>query len=297
VADKRVNVHQARAWATAKSKKRPRMSAAELRERILATAVEMLNKSGGLTVSLAHLNMEELIRIADVPRSSVYRAWESKEAFYVDLMEQMIKPTEAEGAAYDEETLRIVVKIVQEHADKLATPDGRRGVLREVVRLGVARNFDSVVQSLAWRSSTALIATLPALEGKDQQRILAALTRAETQFIDRLSDLYSAVLPILGLRIKQGFDTKVFTATVRSLIEGLTVRGLTNPAIVNPSIVQPGLDGEPAEWRLPAVGFLAILDAMSEPDPDFDAGAVHIDAAVERVSQIWADAGTPRKAG
>ena len=70
----RVDASEARAWATADRRRRRRLSEAELRERILGTAFEMLTKSGGLTVSLAHLNMEELIRIADVPRSSVYRA-------------------------------------------------------------------------------------------------------------------------------------------------------------------------------------------------------------------------------
>lgn len=268
MANEPMNDQEAPVWATAKTRKRERLSAAELRERILTTAVDMLTKTGGLTVSLAHLNMEELIRIADVPRSSVYREWETKEAFYVDLMERMIAPTEDQGAAWDEETLQIAATVVDNYKDRLDTADGRRSVLRETVRQGARRNFEAVSESLAWRTSSALSATLPALEGEDRQRILAALTRAETQFIDRMADFYGEMMTILGLRFKAPFDAKTFAAAGSSIVEGLIGRGLTNQTIVNKPILLPGIDGEPVEWHLAAVGFLAIIDAMVEPDPD-----------------------------
>lgn len=286
VADRRVNARQAREWATARNTKRVRRTAAELRERILATAVEMLTKSGGLTVSLAHLNMEELIRIADVPRSSVYRAWESKEAFQVDLMERIIQPAEDHGGLYDPETLQVAAEVLQEHADRLGTAEGRRSVLREMIRQGVAHNFESVARSLAWRSSSALAATLPALDDTDQQRLLTALRQSEARFIDRMSDFYLAMLPILGMRMKAGFDVKVFAATGSAVVEGLIRRSLTNPELVSPSILQPGLDDEPVEWQLAAVGFMGIVDVMLEPDPDFDASGAQPESALERMEQL-----------
>jgi AcrR family transcriptional regulator len=269
VVENRVKAQEARAWATAKSKKRPRLSAVELRERVLSTAVTMLEKSGGLTVSLAHLNMEELIRIADVPRSSVYREWETKEAFYVDLMEQMIAPTEGQGAAWDEETLRIGRAVVKRYADRLETSDGRRDVLREAVRQGVQQNFNAVSRSLSWRTSSALVTTLPALAANDRHRILVALTRAETHFIDRMAAFYEELMPTLGLRLKPPFETKMVAATASSVVEGLIGRSLTNPKIIKTPVMLPGIDGEPVEWHLAAVGFLAILDAMVEPEPNW----------------------------
>ena len=69
--------------------KRQRLSAEELRDRMLDTAKSMIADAGGLTVSLAHLNMEEIIRAAGVPRSSVYREWAAREDFYVDLMVEL----------------------------------------------------------------------------------------------------------------------------------------------------------------------------------------------------------------
>jgi AcrR family transcriptional regulator len=124
----------AQAWATARSSKRPRLSRDALREHVLDTAVKMLDQTPqGLTVSLAHLNMEELIRIADVPRSSVYREWDTKEAFHVDLMYQLIEPIKDHGAAWDAKTLQIAKKVIRDHKDMLDTAEGRRAVLCEAV--------------------------------------------------------------------------------------------------------------------------------------------------------------------
>lgn len=262
-----VSLRESRRWATASAKKRSRLSSAELRERLLTTAVEMLTKSGGLTVSLAHLNMEDLIRIADVPRSSAYRVWEAKESFYVDLMERMIEPVEGSGAAFDQETLRIATEVVETHRSRLATAEGRRSVLREAVRQGVQRNFEAVSRSLSWSTSTALIATLPTLDGPDRQRILDALKRTESHFIERMAQFYAGMMKELGLRFKSAYNAEMLAATASSVVEGLIGRSLTNPGIVHTPVPLPGIDGQTVPWHLAAVGFLGIVDEMVEPDP------------------------------
>ncbi|WP_237160162.1 TetR/AcrR family transcriptional regulator [Mycobacteroides abscessus] len=260
---------QVQAWATARTKKRARLTAEELREHLLDTAVEILSQSGGLTVSLAHLNMEELIRIANVPRSSVYREWKTKEAFYIDLMAKMVEPSLDQGAAWDQETIDVAVAVIGQYHERLHTADGRRAVLGEAARLAVRQNFEAVSQSLAWRTSTALAATLPALEEGDRERLLAALRQAETHFIDKMAAFYEQMMPILGLRPKAPFDLRTFTATASSMIEGLISRSRTNPDVVNHTIMLPGIDGDFVEWHLSAIGYLAILDTMIETDPDY----------------------------
>ncbi|WP_255784565.1 TetR/AcrR family transcriptional regulator [Mycobacteroides abscessus] len=261
-------MREAEGWAApAKKKKKARLSSAQLRERLLTTAVSMLTKSGGLTVSLAHLNMEDLIRIADVPRSSVYRVWESKDSFYVDLMERMIEPVEGQGAAFDEETLEIAMAVVNAYRDRLCSADGRRAVLREAIRQGVAQNFKAVARSLSWSTSSALIATLPTLQQRDRQRVLGALKRTEAHFVERMADFYGAMMGQLGLRLKVGITAEMLAATASSVVEGLIGRSVTNPGIVATPIIRPGIDGQPVEWHLAAVGFLGIVDEMVEPDP------------------------------
>ncbi len=227
----------------------------------------MLTDSGGLTVSMAHLNMEELIRIADVPRSSVYRAWGTKEAFYVELMERMVAPG-PEGS-YADEVVRVAREVLRHNRDRLGTSQGRRAVLLETVRRTVTQSFHGAARSLAWRSFTALSVAVPTLDEHDQRRVLAALAASHARIIDRISDLYAEILPVLGMRMKAGCDIRTAIATGSSAMDGLIRLSVTDPTTVASRTVRPGLDGEPVDWELPAVAFMAILDAMVEPAPDF----------------------------
>ncbi|MDV6291464.1 TetR/AcrR family transcriptional regulator [Rhodococcus aetherivorans] len=254
-----------RLWAKGAGKRR-KLSSSELRQRLFDTALDMLSDTG-LTVSLAHLNMEELIRLADVPRSSVYREWETKEAFYLDLMERMIEPERSLGVAFDQQTLDIAAAVIQQYQDRLDTPDGRRSVLRETIRQGVERNFYAVSKSLSWRTFIALVATLPALPPDARERLLEALRTAEAHFIDRMVEFYSAMIVTLGLRVKPEFNLHLFATTVSSLVEGMIARQLTNPGIVSNPVMLPGIDDEPVEWHLSAAAFLGVVDLMVEPDP------------------------------
>lgn len=247
--------------------KRRRLSESDLRERILGTAVAMLTESGGLTVSIAHLNMEELIRIADVPRSSVYRSWGSKEAFYVELMERMVTPG-PEGS-YADDVVRTARRVMEQYQDRQGTPQGRRSILEEIVRCTVTQSFHGAARSLAWRSFTALTVAVPTLADEDQQRILAALAASHAAIMDQVAEMYAEILPRLGMRVKDGFDVRTVIVTGSSTMDGLIRLSFTDPATVASAILKPGLDGEPVEWGLPAVAFLAIFDAMVEPDPEF----------------------------
>ena len=258
---------ESREWTVSAGRRRRRLPTADLRERILNTAVKLLIDTGGLTASLAHLNMEELIRIADVPRSSVYRAWGTTEAFYIDLMERMVAPARRED--YVAEIEHRVARVLHGHADLLGTAEGRRGVLLEVVRCAVGETFGSEARHQAWRSVTVLAATLPALQGADRVRIQTALVRSEQQIIDRSAHLYEVTMSALGMRMKDDFDLNVLAATTSSVVDGLIRRSVTNPAVVGAPIVQPGLGGKPVEWSLPAVAVMAVIDAMTEPDPSF----------------------------
>jgi AcrR family transcriptional regulator len=258
----------AQAWATARSSKRPRLSRDALREHVLDTAVKMLDQTPqGLTVSLAHLNMEELIRIADVPRSSVYREWDTKEAFHVDLMYQLIEPIKDHGAAWDAKTLQIAKKVIRDHKDMLDTAEGRRAVLCEAVHKGVRHNFAALKKSRSWRTAKALMATLPTLEEDARHHISDALTESERRFIDKMSEFYDEVMPALSLRMKEPFNTKMLAAAASSVVEGLVDRSRVNADVIDTPVNLPGLDGRPTDWHLAAVSFLAIVDAMTVEIP------------------------------
>ena len=85
----------------------------ETEQRMLEATVAMVTHEG-LTVSLDHLSLEDIIRDADVSRSAVYRRWPFKDLFFSDLVKELAKnatPTIAE----DEVTL--MRQVLTEHLD------------------------------------------------------------------------------------------------------------------------------------------------------------------------------------
>ena len=63
-----------------------RLSDRETEQRMLRAAVAMVQRTG-LTVSLDHISLEDVIRDADVSRSAVYRRWPYKDLFFSDLVQ------------------------------------------------------------------------------------------------------------------------------------------------------------------------------------------------------------------
>src|ERR1700727_1257906 len=67
-----------------------RLSDQETERRMLSAARSMLAGSG-LTVSLDHISFEDIIRAADVSRSTVYRRWPYKDLFFSDLVKDLAR--------------------------------------------------------------------------------------------------------------------------------------------------------------------------------------------------------------
>ena len=65
-----------------------RLSDQETRDRMLGAAIDMINRTG-LTVSLDHIRFEDVIRDADVARSTAYRHWPYKDLFFSDLVKEL----------------------------------------------------------------------------------------------------------------------------------------------------------------------------------------------------------------
>lgn len=252
-------------WASPRRGKN--LKDAELRDRMISAAVNELQKTG-LTVSLEHLEMEELIRLAEVPRSSFYKTWKTKERFFVDLMVALVEPTEMQGAAFDPETVALSRMVVSNNTHRLTTAEGRHAVLREAIRVAAKQNFDALVSSASWHTYTALTVALPSLLEEDRVFIQKALAKAEKHFIHRMAYLYDELLPVVGRKPSGNFTTEQIAAAGAAVVEGLARRILVNPDIINAAIRLPGLDGELVDWHLAAVGFLGIVEIMTEPTTD-----------------------------
>src|SRR5579863_5776464 len=67
-----------------------RLPEEETEQRMLRAALAMV-RAAGLTVSLEHISFEDVIREADVSRTSAYRRWPHKDLFFSDLVLELAR--------------------------------------------------------------------------------------------------------------------------------------------------------------------------------------------------------------
>jgi AcrR family transcriptional regulator len=277
-----------------------RVAAEEVRQRMLEAGRELALEAGA-ALTIEHLRLEEVIQRARVPRSSVYRLWAYREQYTDDLLCYLAGPGSsfADRTVFDPETVTVIGRVLSENTHRLATPDGRRALMCEVVRLSVARNYTALTESPPWRLQMALMATLGSTRsGEARQHIAAALEDSQRRSRESLVAVLGQITQVLGLRLR----SPAYTLDHVQLAGGLLVQSLalrnvqvqaargtvdgaghhadpdglgtaSDTALVdgllNAPVPGPGLDGEPAEWTLAAFAYLGVIDSFLELDPDF----------------------------
>ncbi|WP_424440163.1 hypothetical protein [Microbacterium sp.] len=188
----------------------------------------MLEKTG-LTVSLAHLALEELIRAAAVPRSSFYRIWSTKEDFYADLLVELASTSETHDAMFFSGTRDAGYEVIEKHRDMLGTQEGRVAVLREAVRVATRVNFDHFSSSISWRTHVTLVASASSLADEEtRSRLVAMLQQTEQRFIERTAEFYGDALESLGFAFYAGASAELLAGLGAAAVEGLAQRRLVS---------------------------------------------------------------------
>ncbi|MFS0794455.1 hypothetical protein [Microbacterium sp. 1P10AE] len=240
----------------------PRISSEESRRRLMTTAVEMLAHTG-LTVSLEHLNLEELIRAAEVPRSAFYRLWPAKDLFFADLLVELATTSESNDAMFYPGTQDAADGVIQKYTHLLSTHPGRVAVLREVARVATRENFEHFSESVSWRSHVTLVATASSLaDTEHRDKVASALRETERRFIERTAEFYGTALAGLGFSFYPGASAELLAGLGAAVVEGLAQRRLVNPELVDTVIMKPGIDGDLVEWHPAALGFWGIVEAL-----------------------------------
>lgn len=261
--------------------RRPRrLPDTETERRMLDAAVRMVH-SGGLTVSLEHISFEDVIRDADVSRSSAYRRWPHKDLFFSDLVKQLAREATPATILHDEiDKLR---RVASRHLDWLETPGLRRGLLVELIRELSVLDFEALYGSAQWRTYIALQATFMSLpDGEVRDQVQSALAQSEHDRIARIAKAWEYLASLLGYRLRPEaagtYETPVILAD--ATMRGLIVIALSTPELAARRIAaSPFGAASTNEWSLPALGLASIASAFLEPDP-----AVEWDA--ERVVSV-----------
>lgn len=248
----------------------------------------------GAALTIEHLRLEEVIQRARVPRSSVYRLWAYREEYIDDLLCHLAGLSNwfSDGPVLNPETSADAGQVLSENGHLLATLEGRRALLCEIIRVTVARNYAALTGSAHWRLHMALVATLGSTRsGEARKRIAAALEESQRQSRASMAAVLGQLAAAVGLRMRD----PAYTLDHMALAGGLLVQGhaLRNvqvqaaagppevpgmasasdaalvDGLLNAPVPGPGLDGKATEWTLPAFAFLGVLDAFTELDPDF----------------------------
>jgi AcrR family transcriptional regulator len=262
-----------------------RVSAEEVRKRMLDAGRELAIEAGA-ALTIEHLRLEEVIQRARVPRSSVYRLWSYRDEYIDDLLCYLAGAGSLFGnrPVFDPETFSIASKVLADNRHLLASGDGRRALMREVVRLTTTRNYQALSGSAPWRLHIALIATLGSTRsGEARQQIAAALEEAQLQSRQSMIALFDYLMAEIGLRLRAPgtWSTEHLQLAGGLLMQSLALRNLQVLAadgaseaaavdtLLNAPLPGPGLNGETAEWTLVSHAYLGLVDAFVELDPDF----------------------------
>jgi AcrR family transcriptional regulator len=249
---------------------RKRLPRAELRRRIL-DAGEDLIATGGLAVGLQHLNMEQLIRRVGVPRSSVFAAFGGKEELVTELMVQALRsPDPAAAVGFSPSSVDAAKAILSQHSDRLVDaagrPDsaGQEAVLREVVRRVIGITVEDMTVSTRWQTYMALSVSVRSLPAGRHERVREALHAAEARVIDEMSTVCADAFAALGRAPRADLTIRHVATAGAAVVEGIVSRRLVGSTDADAVVLRPGLDGQPVEWCLAALAFLALILEMTE---------------------------------
>jgi len=264
-----------------------RLSDQQTRDRMLRAAIDMINRTG-LTVSLDHIRFEDVIRDADVARSTAYRHWPYKDLFFSDLVKELARSA---SPAIIADEISLIRQILNEHLDWLETPQLRHSLILELIRRLALLDFRSILASPEWRTYLALHATFSGLsDGELRDQVQAALAHAEAEHVALVARAWSQIADLFGYRLRPELATSY--ETLATLL-GATMRGLVITALSTPEIATRATVASPVgaagkePWSLPAIGMASVAMALLEADPTTDWHDQRL-AEIHRTLEAWA---------
>lgn len=245
--------------------------AASAKRRMLDVAISDVRERG-LTVGFEWLQMDDIIFRAEVPRSSAYRLWESKQLFVADLLIELAE--DSSRGLVEGETWRLCQQMIADNQDALGSEESRKALALEILRVAVEDNYYSVVDSTSWQTYVSICASLFGGPPSDKrEQLKAALREGSDISMQRLADFHRWFTQRCGFRMKAlyGDNFYLYAALCMGMVEGLGILHISNPQAVDRFFQGPRTlaSQTAAKWSPAAIGLLSIFEQFMEPDPDF----------------------------
>lgn len=254
---------------------------------MLRAAIDMINRTG-LTVSLDHISFEDVIRAADVARSTAYRHWPYRDLFFSDLVKELARSA---SPAVIADEISLIKQVLSEHLDWLETPQLRHSLILELIRQLALLDFQSILASPGWRTYLALHATFSGLSnGELRDQVQAALAEAEADHVALVARAWHRIAGLFGYRLRPKLATSFQTlATLLSAtMHGLVITALSTPDVATHlTVASPFGAAGKDPWSLPAIGMASIAMAFLEPDPTAECDDQRL-AEIHRALDAWA---------
>jgi len=247
-----------------------RLSDQETEQRMLQAAVRMVG-SAGLTVSLDHISLEDVIRAAGVSRSTVYRRWPHKDLFFSDLVKELARTATPTIAAQE---VALIREVFAERTDWLDSAALRQGLVAELFRRLSLLDFQTLSGSAEWRTYVALHATFMSLADDElRAQVQGALAESEREHLGRVASAWEQLAGLLGYRLRPELGTTFgdLAALLNATMRGLVIMAQSMPELGQQrAAARPLAVAATADWSLPALGLASIAWAFIEPDPDVE---------------------------
>jgi AcrR family transcriptional regulator len=280
-------MREPRSGPTGLARRNRRLSDQETRDRMLQSAIAMINETG-LTVSLDHISFEDVVRNAGVSRSTAYRHWPYKDLFFSDLIMELAATA---SPAIIQDEVQLMKRVLNQHLDWLETAERRHGLILELIRQLAALDFQAIFASPAWRTYLALHAAFSGLtDGELRDHVQAALAQAEAIRTAQVARAWQQLAGLFGYRLRPELATSFDTlATLLSAnMRGLVITALSTPDIAGRvTVASPFGAAGKDQWSLAAIGIASLAMAFLEPDPATEWNDQRL-AEIHRAIDTWA---------
>ncbi len=242
-----------------------RLKAAESRRALLDAGLELL-KSRGVAPGLDRVTLKDAIELSGVPRSTAYRLYEGGKGQLDEYRADLL--SDLDNSVDIEPTLAAIKQVLAEVAPLIESKDPVQlaTALREVLRMTVNTDVDSVVNSLEWRVYMSSLASLGTGVDADPD-MTEAFRVAAAEFGERFVKFFDHLISVFGLRPRDALTLQDFGVLVSATIEGAALRQHVEPRLVNMKRAT-GPDGQLQAWNAAGITIEGLLVICFEQDPN-----------------------------